>query len=118
MCGQAAVAMLLNISLEESCKLFGHGHKTHTRELVKVLRAKEWGVSDKRVVISGKNPLPDPSVVCVRFLNKRFTGHMRHWAVLWDGEMYCGLGWDKYKYRAAQELKMVKLVSFLPLTPP
>ncbi len=111
LCGQAAIAMLFNITLDKACELFGHRRQTWTRDMIRVLREAGWKVPDKRIVISARAQPPDPSLVNLKWKNRR-----RHWIVMWEGEVYCGLGYDKYFYKVAGEL--VKPVSFLPLTPP
>jgi hypothetical protein len=82
--------------------------------MIRVLRSRGWQVPDKRIVISSKKPATDPCLI-----NVKWTGlSCRHWIILWDKEIYCSLGYDKYFYKVAEEAGKVKLVSFLPLTPP
>ena len=117
-CGQAAVAMLFNITLEKSFELFGHSRQTWTHDMIRVLRASGWKVPDKRIVISAKNQPTDPSIINIRFFHDPTRKNIRHWAVLWEGEMYCGLGWDRKIYEGAQKAGIVRFISYLPLTPP
>ncbi len=119
-CGQAAVAMLFNTTLEKSYELFGHSHQTRTHDMTRVLRAAGWKVPDKRVTISFRNRPTDPSLINIHFLKNEIVRakNARHWAVFWEDEIYCGLGWDKRTYEGALKAGIVRFVSYLPLTPP
>lgn len=113
LCGQAVVAMLLGVSLDNACELVGHKRQTWTRDVVKALRSAGWKVPNKRVTI-GPNKLPtDPCLV-----NIKWAKHpSRHWVVLWNEEIYCSLGLPTEWYKQ-YEGTLVKSMSFLPLTPP
>jgi hypothetical protein len=46
-CGQACVAMIAGISLEQSIVLFGHAHATRTKEVIAVLRKLGFRTPDR-----------------------------------------------------------------------
>ena len=111
LCGQSVIAMLLDVELDEACKLVGHKRQTWTRDITRTLRAAGWQLPDKRIVISTKNP---PTELCL--LNMKWVNRQRHWVIKSGNEIYCSLGYDQYYYEAYK--KHVRATSFLPLTPP
>jgi hypothetical protein len=111
LCGQSVIAMLLDIELEEACKLVGHKRQTWTRDMTRTLRAAGWQTSDKRITISSKTQLPE---LCI--INMKWAKRQRHWVIKSGQEIYCSLGLDRDYYEAYKEY--VKPTSFLPLTPP
>ena len=111
LCGQSVIAMLLDIELEEACKLVGHKRQTWTRDMTRTLRAAGWQLPDKRIVISTRN---SPTELCL--LNMKWVNRQRHWVIKSGNEIYCSLGYDQYYYEAYK--KHVRATSFLPLTPP
>lgn len=82
MCGQACVATIAGVSLEESIKAFG-GSKggTRTKQVVNALRKLGVACGDKLVRISKKNPKPSECMVVLRFDDCRYG----HWTFYFHG---------------------------------
>lgn len=76
LCGQCCLATILNISLDESIKLFGHTHATRTKEFLPYLKTKETQLT--------KNKIFDYSLCRVHFGKEKFT----HWIIYKNGKIY------------------------------
>lgn len=76
-CGQACIAMVLGISLDDAVKLVGHARATRTKEISAAL-----GQLGPLVRLSRKHSLPDRCIMKVRIPNQSNW----HW-VLKDGSM-------------------------------
>jgi hypothetical protein len=83
LCGQAVVAMLLNLSLEEACELMGKRGKTTSKDLVQALCKGGVGVGQKRIPLRG-NPPPLFSIVFARYSQ---GGNVGHWMLFWNGRL-------------------------------
>ena len=85
MSGQACVAMLLDVSLDQAVELVGHSRQVTTRELVRVLRAGGVKVAGKRVTSRGYQPER-----CLLFAVTHGSRSSRSgtWMVQWDGEVF------------------------------
>jgi len=79
LCGQACVAMLLGISLDESIKLIGKRGKTRTRDLVTALKAKGCDCGTR--LIRG-----DFIGDCI--IKMTFTRTHSHWIIFYEGKFY------------------------------
>jgi len=83
-CGQACVAMLAGISLEESISVFGKRGGTSTKDVVFALRKLNIPCDDKLTRIN-KHPKSDICIVVFRSKSdKRFS----HWTVFNKGFYY------------------------------
>lgn len=108
LCGQACVAMIANITLEESIAIFGKRGETETRELVAVLR--KLGISCGDKLIRMKKGI-DPPPCCIMVLH--FEGvPMRHWhwVVYHKGWYY-----DPAEGVAKGYVPSVRITSYLPI---
>jgi hypothetical protein len=93
LCGQACVAMVAGVTLDESVSAVGHKHGTYTREIVKALRALGVPCPDRLRRVSRVRPvLPQRAIVAVVKWATRPDGKRKqrraHWMVAWDGVIY------------------------------
>ena len=106
-CGQACLAMLCHISLPAACRLIGHSHGTHTKEIVTVLRRHGWKCPDRLVRMSAKRAVPDVALVkMIGCVNPREA----HWLILDHGQVL------DPGVPAGQVSPHSRLSSFLPIT--
>jgi hypothetical protein len=114
LCGQTCVAMIADITLEQSIEAFG-GKKggTRTKELVAALRKLGVECGDPPLTRYRGDCLPDTCIVKLHFDHQKHT----HWA-LWHEGRFCDpsidgdfiLNESKNKYP-----KGVRLTSYLPI---
>lgn len=112
-CGQACVAMVLGITLDESIALFKSRGQTRTKKLLAVLRSQNIQCGNKlERVVPGSEP---PSRCIVKIL---WTGKKKppgHWMLRWDGSLYDPiLGKDPSFYRVYTD--MYRMTSFLRIS--
>jgi hypothetical protein len=93
-CGQVAVATLLQISLDEACELVGHRHGTKTRELARVFRDHGWSC---RYFLRPYDPnAPPPGTALFKFsMRDLTTGRLSrrwHWVLWADEQIWNGWG--------------------------
>lgn len=97
LCGQACVAMILNVSLMEAVTEFGHSHVTHAQDVIDVLRKWGFTTGDRCKRLSGDLrglKLRDveswhdafPKRCMLRIGCRGMAGS--HWVLLWDGKVY------------------------------
>lgn len=77
-CGQAVLAMLTGISVEEVSRLLGNERETDLKEMKLFLRDHGFEVSDARIAVQKKEQLPE---ICMLSLE---TPRCWHWS------LYCG----------------------------
>ena len=83
-CGQACLAMILGVTLDEACELVGHRKGTKTRELVAVLRAQGKPCGPRLIPFRRWGLHPH-----FRGLAKLSRGSGNwHWVVIWDDVVY------------------------------
>lgn len=82
LCGQAVVATLLRITLDESVRAFGTRGATRTRQIVAVLRGRGIECPDRMERFRGR--LPARGILKVKFWKAR----MGHWVLWFDGRLY------------------------------
>lgn len=99
MCGQACLAMVLNISIEEACVVVKTRGKTTTRMLVDGLRSMGMKIPDKRVLFRGFDRLP-----VVAILNGKHRDGS-HWVVWADAQPYDPSG----------SISGLRITSYLPV---
>lgn len=117
-CGQIAVAMLTNRTVEEIQTIVGHSHGTKTRELISALRGLGYGTADR----------------CHRYI-RQFTpfglaqvhSNQRpgwHWVAVgagyvWDGNGYGEIGAEVYETcaRLFYNDETVHITSYLGVWP-
>ena len=104
-CGQACVAMLAGITLEESMDVFGTRGTTSTKDVVNALRELGISCGNELVRIKKKEKAPTCMVV-LHFADVKFT----HWAVYHHGLYFdpaCGI--------LAEYQEGIRETSFLPV---
>ena len=84
LCGQACVATILGIDLEQAITLVGHSHGTKPRELSETLRKHGLPCFVRRVRYTG-GTLPTKAFLA---LSTPGTRSRYHWALLDDGIVY------------------------------
>ena len=82
LCGQACVAMIAGISLEESIKLFKSRGKTRTKQLYYALKERGISCSNKAIRIKNYNK-PKLCIVIIHYSDCKNT----HWCV-WHNNKY------------------------------
>ncbi len=81
-CGQAVLAMVLGMSVEEVCRLLDNYRETTLKEMRSFLMDHGAWVSDVRVQVSEKEELPP---LCMLSLE---TPRCWHWSLYADGTFY------------------------------
>lgn len=88
-CGQACVAMVASVSLKRAIEAVGHGRSTHTRDLIRGLRALGVYCGDKLIRISRCRPhFPPHAIIAIH--RPAVRGERRaagHWMVSWNGKI-------------------------------
>ncbi len=85
-CGQACIAMIAGISLEESIKVFGHNKATRTIDLIKALKKLKFKTETKRLQRYKNGTFPIEGVAIVKLSYK--TQRQGHWIVEKDGKVF------------------------------
>jgi len=83
LCGQACVAMIAGISLNESIKLFGSKGKTGTKSIYFALQKRGISCSDKAVRIKNNNK-PEFCIVIIHYTGYKYM----HWCIWNDNKYY------------------------------
>lgn len=81
-CGQAVLAMVLNMPVEEVCRVLDNERETTLREMKDMFRSKGVKVSDKRVEVKDRSELPK---LCMLSLE---TPRCWHWSLYCEGFFY------------------------------
>lgn len=116
-CGQACIATIFDITLEESIKAFGTRGCTRARDLIAAAIklqsevAPHWSCGD-RLINSRNTPLPKNGTAVAKFRLTGTPGWKSHWVVYHNGKYYdpaAGV------FRKVPEyLEHAKLTSWLP----
>jgi len=80
-CGQACVAMILNVSIERAVELIQKKGSTQTKDIARVLNQNGFDCDLRLTRISKKHQIPDFCILKITFGNR----HTGHW-VLWNGK--------------------------------
>lgn len=86
-CGQIAVAILTNRSLEEVEKVVGHTHSTRTKELAKALGYFGYSALNRRKAVKTFPTGKWFGIVHTRFKTRQRGGH---WVAVAKGKVYDG----------------------------
>lgn len=81
-CGQAVLAMVTGIGVEEVCRRLGNDRETDLREMKSFFRENGIAISDRRVQVSDKAELPE---LCLLSLE---TPRCWHWSLYHRGVFY------------------------------
>lgn len=82
LCGQTCVAMIAEISLEESIFVFGKRSGTTTKNVINALRKLGISCGD-RLLFAKKHEKPDVCMCVLHYKDCKST----HWTI-WDGDYY------------------------------
>lgn len=83
LCGQACIAMIAGISLNESIKLFNSRGKTGTKKLYYALQKRGISCSNKAVRIKNNNK-PRLCIITIHYTGCKTT----HWCIWNDNKYY------------------------------
>lgn len=83
LCGQACVAMIAGISLDESIKLFNSKGKTRTKQLYHALKKRRISCDEKAIRIKNNNK-PEFCIVIIHYTGYKYT----HWCIWNDNKYY------------------------------
>ena len=81
-CGQAVLAMLTGVPVEEVARLLSNDRETTLREMKDFLRSQGLSVSDRRVQVRDRSELPP---LCMLSLE---TPRCWHWSLYCEGVFY------------------------------
>ncbi len=81
-CGQAVLAMVLGVSVEEIVKRLGNERETTLKEMKETFRANGVKISDARIQVQKKSELPP---LCLLSLE---TPRCWHWSLYCEGIFY------------------------------
>lgn len=81
-CGQAVLAMVTGIPVEEVCRILGNDRETTLREMKDFFRSRGIGIADERIPVSEKSQLPE---LCLLSLE---TPRCWHWSLYCAGAFY------------------------------
>jgi len=82
LCGQACIAMIAEVSLDEACTAVGHGHSTTTKDIVQGLRRLGLSCTDRLVRVR-HNQIPPYCIVKQPW----FESSNWHWIVVWNEKL-------------------------------
>lgn len=82
LCGQAVVATLLGLTLDDGIREFGTRGATRTRQIAAVLRGRGIECPDRLERFRGR--LPARGILKVKF----WRSWMGHWVLWFDGRLY------------------------------
>lgn len=89
LCGQCCVAMVMDITLEHSIKLFSHIHGTRHKELSKIITNKRLGLNYTTEFIRYKKGLEFKSRLSILLVRPLADKDHRHWVVCNYGRILC-----------------------------
>ena len=81
-CGQAVLAMVTGLTVEQVCRELGNDRETNLREMKSFLRNHGVWVSEERIQVMRKEELP---TLCLLSLE---TPRCWHWSLYREGEFY------------------------------
>lgn len=108
-CGQHCVAMVADITPEESIKLFGSIGGTRTKQLHEVFKKLNIKTEEKLSRIKKDTELPN---LCI--LKIVYSKTHSHWVVYNNGIVYCP-GRGIYDYYEHEYLELGKVTSYLEI---
>lgn len=113
LCGQACVAMVAGVSLQTSCKAFGHQCATTLFAVRRSLK-KLGFVSAEKCQAFAKNPARLPTTCLLMLTYAQAFGGLGHWVVFHEGQVYDPAG---AIYPFAQLLSQAKSIAYLRIDP-
>jgi hypothetical protein len=87
LCGQACVAMIAGITLEESIKVFGTKGGTHTNDLIRAFKRLGISCDNRPILIGPRHKYRTKPPICIvrqHFKDRKNT----HWVVFYKGMYY------------------------------
>ena len=81
-CGQAVLAMVTGLTVEQVCSELGNDRETNLRDMKSFLRSHGVGVAEERIQVMRKEELP---AFCLLSLE---TPRCWHWSLYREGEFY------------------------------
>ena len=81
-CGQAVLAMVTGLTVEQVCRELGNDRETNLREMKSFLRSHGVWVAEERIQVMRKEELP---AFCLLSLE---TPRCWHWSLYREGEFY------------------------------
>ena len=81
-CGQAVLAMVTGLTVEQVCRELGNDRETNLREMKSFLRSHDVWVAEERIPVMRKEELP---ALCLLSLE---TPRCWHWSLYREGEFY------------------------------
>ena len=81
-CGQAVLAMVTGLTVEQVCSELGNDRETNLREMKSFLRSHGVWVAEERIQVMRKEELP---AFCLLSLE---TPRCWHWSLYREGEFY------------------------------
>lgn len=81
-CGQAVLAMVLGMTVDEIVKYLGNEKETTLKEMKQTLRHFGVSISDERIPVQNKEDLPE---LCLLSLE---TPRCWHWSLFYNGTFY------------------------------
>ena len=89
LCGQAVIAMIADISLKESIKIFNSKSTTTTRQLIAVLQELNIRCANKLIRLKKQHELFQHKLPNICIVKLHFTEYSRtHWCVFYYGKYY------------------------------
>lgn len=94
LCGQACIATLLGITLEQACLLVGHERATSTKRIAETL-TKVLNYPFAKKLKCGY--IPNYAIVKIRWWDrtKRDWYRLWHFVLIWNGKLYDPYPWEK-----------------------
>lgn len=90
-CGQACVAMVAGITLEESIKIFGHKRGTTTKQVRRALTECGWIPAEKLKIVPRVHR-KGYAKLAVCLFKVVWPDKSSHWILNWQGTIYDPLG--------------------------
>ena len=81
LCGQSCVAMITDMTLDESIEIFGSRGQTNTKQVINALRTRVSITAERLTRVKG--PLPELCIVKILWENKG-----SHWVIHKKGKIY------------------------------
>ncbi len=81
-CGQAVLAMLSGVRVEEIFTLVGTERETTLKDMKNALKSLEIGFKENRVELSDKSDLPSIAILSLE------TPKCWHWSLYFEGKFY------------------------------
>ncbi len=81
-CGQAVLAMLSGLNVEEIFTLVGTERETSLKDMKNALKALQIGFKENRVEVNNKQNLPSVAILSLE------TPKCWHWSLYFEGKFY------------------------------